>query len=203
MTAMRPSSLFSKCTLIYLVRHGQTTLNQADVLRGHAEAPLDRAGRDQARRLGAALGAVGLTAVITSPSLRARQTAEPIADRAGLKVAIDERFLDRDYRLWTCVSRAAVTARFGSVDAAPSVEPRAAVMDRAVKGITDIALRCQSGIAVVVGHDAVNRLLLGAFRPDLGDVDAIPQDNGCFNALQWHDDSFRVLTVNESPRGLC
>jgi hypothetical protein len=52
-------------------------------------------------------------------------------------------------------------------------------------------------------HDAVNRLLLAAFRPELGDPDAVPQRNGCFNVLLWCGDRFTVLTVNEEPRGLC
>ena len=60
--------------LVYLARHGQTRLNESGVLRGLADPPLDETGRDQAQRLGAALGPRGLWAVISSPLLRARQT---------------------------------------------------------------------------------------------------------------------------------
>ena len=189
--------------LIYLARHGQTPLNQTDVLRGREEPPLDETGREQARRLAAALGAVGLRAVFASPSLRASQTAQPIADRARMELAIDERLRDRDYGPWTGMSRATVSARWVSVDHAPGVEPRSAVKDRAVEGLTDIARRCEGGTAAVVSHDAVNRLLLVAFRPEFGDPDAIPQDNGCFNVLMWQDHGFAVLTTDELPRGLC
>jgi probable phosphoglycerate mutase len=77
-------------TLVYLARHGQTPLNESGVLRGLADPPLDQTGRDQARRLGAALGPRGLSAVIASPLLRAKQTAQPVAERAGLKVATDQ-----------------------------------------------------------------------------------------------------------------
>jgi broad specificity phosphatase PhoE len=42
--------------LVYLVRHGQTPLNESGVLRGLADPPLDETGRRQAERLGAALG---------------------------------------------------------------------------------------------------------------------------------------------------
>jgi broad specificity phosphatase PhoE len=52
---------------------------------------------------------------------------------------------------------------------------------------------------VVVSHDAVNRQVLAAFDPGLGDPDAIPQDNGCFNTLEWRDGRWSVLTVNEIP----
>jgi broad specificity phosphatase PhoE len=185
--------------LIYLARHGQTPLNESDVLRGLADPALDEAGHDQARRLGEALGPRGLLAVIASPLLRARQTAQPVAERAGLVVATDQCLVDRDYGQWTGTSRDAVIAQWGSVDRAPGVEPRSAVRDRAVKGLTDIARRWLGGIVVVVSHDAVNRQVLAAFDAGLGDPDTIPQDNGCFNTLKWQAGRWAVLGVNELP----
>jgi hypothetical protein len=52
---------------------------------------------------------------------------------------------------------------------------------------------------VAVSHDAVNREVLAALDPGLGDPDDIPQDNGCFNILQWAGGSMTVLSVNELP----
>jgi broad specificity phosphatase PhoE len=189
----------SGLTLVYLARHGQTPLNESGVLRGLADPPLDEAGHHQAQRLGAALGARGLSAVVASPLLRARQTAQPVAERASLEVATDPCLADRDYGQWTGASRDAVAAEWGSVDQAPGVEPRSAVADRAVKGLTDLARRHQGGAVVVVSHDAVNREVLVAFDRDLGDPDALPQDNGCFNTLEWRGGRWAVLSVNELP----
>jgi glucosyl-3-phosphoglycerate phosphatase len=189
----------SGLTLVYLARHGQTPLNESGVLRGLADPPLDEAGHHQAQRLGAALGARGLSAVVASPLLRARQTAQPVAERASLEVATDPCLADRDYGQWTGASRDAVAAEWGSVDQAPGVEPRSAVADRAVKGLTDLARRHQGGTVVVVSHDAVNREVLVAFDRELGDPDALPQDNGCFNTLEWRDSRWAVLSVNELP----
>lgn len=186
-------------TVVYLARHGQTPLNESDVLRGLADPPLDEAGQDQARRLGAALGTRGLSGVVASPLLRARQTAQPAADRAGLAVVADPCLVDRDYGPWTGTSRASVVAAWGSVDRAPGVEPRSAVRDRAVKGLTEIARRSPVGPVVVVSHDAVNREVLVALDARLGDPDELPQENGCFNVLEWQDDGWAVLSVNELP----
>lgn len=80
--------------------------------------------------------------------------------------------------------RGSVAARWGSVDDAPGVEPQAAVRDRAVAGLTDIACRHRGATVVVVSHGAVNRQVLAAFRPDFGEPDTLPQDNGCFNTLE-------------------
>lgn len=58
-----------------------------------AERPLSARGRKQAKRLARFLEEVGLRAdvVITSPKLRARQTAEPVAKSLGLKLRVDDR----------------------------------------------------------------------------------------------------------------
>jgi broad specificity phosphatase PhoE len=64
------------CTRVYLVRHGQTPLNESGVLRGLLDPPLDEAGHRQAQRLAAALSPRIPVAVIASPLLRARQTAQ-------------------------------------------------------------------------------------------------------------------------------
>ena len=185
---------------LYLVRHGQTPLNESDVLRGLADPPLNETRRRQAERLGAALGPRGLAAVVASPLLRARQTAQPAAERAGLEVAVDHCLLDRDYGPWTGITRESVTDRWGSVDRAPGVEPRSAVRDRAVPGLTGIARRHPGGNVVVVSHDAVNREVLAAFDAGLGNPDMIPQDNGCYNTLEWLDGRWAVLGVNELPQ---
>ena len=186
-------------TVVYLVRHGQTPLNESGVLRGLLDPPLDEAGCQQAAQLAAALGAQMPRVVVASPLLRARQTAQPIADRVGLDVTVDERLLDRDYGPWTGADRETVVTRWGSVDNAPGVEPLAAVRNRAVRGLTDIAQRSHGGTAVVVSHDAVNRQLLVAFDPRLGDANTLPQDNGCFNTLELRRGSWTVLSVNELP----
>jgi broad specificity phosphatase PhoE len=160
---------------------------------------LNETGHRQAQRLGAALGPRGPAAVFSSPLLRARQTAQPVAERAGLEVAVEQCLLDRDYGPWTGISRESVTDRWGSVDRAPGVEPRPAVRDRAVRGLTGIARRHLGGTVVVVSHDAVNREVLAAFDAGLGDPDAIPQDNGCYNTLEWRGGRWAVLGVNEIP----
>jgi drug/metabolite transporter (DMT)-like permease len=127
------------------------------------------------------------------------RTPPPADDRAGLVVATDQCLVDRDYAQWTGTSCDAVVARWGSVDRAPGVEPRSAVRDRAVQGLTDIARRCLAGTVMVVSHDAVNREVLAAFDAGLGDPDTIPQDNGCFNTLTWHSGRWAVLSANELP----
>ena len=55
--------------------------------------PLSGKGKKQAYRLGKFLAGVGFApdAIISSPKVRARQTAEIVADHLGLAVALDDR----------------------------------------------------------------------------------------------------------------
>jgi phosphohistidine phosphatase SixA len=73
---------------LYLVRHADAAPGEPDELR-----PLTALGRQQARDLGARLAGRGATgaAVISSPLLRARETAEEIARALGTTPATDER----------------------------------------------------------------------------------------------------------------
>jgi probable phosphoglycerate mutase len=83
MTSDQPA-LRADRTLVYLARHGQTPLNESDTLRGLADPALDEVGREQARRLGATLGPRHPSVIISSPLRRAMQTAQPVAEYAGL-----------------------------------------------------------------------------------------------------------------------
>ncbi len=72
---------------VYLCRHAKATQDEPDEAR-----ELTREGRDQARALGAALAALPHPPrlVLTSPLVRARQTAEAIGDATGATVRTEE-----------------------------------------------------------------------------------------------------------------
>jgi broad specificity phosphatase PhoE len=188
-------------TRIYLVRHGRTALNAAGLLRGHLDPELDAVGIRQATVLGDLLGRHELGLIVSSPLKRAVETAQGIALRAGPEVEIDPRLIDRDYGSWAGETREAVIARYGSLSAGPGVEPEAEVLDRAMDALTDACRRVEGGSAVVVSHDAVNCLLLAALDPRLGDSTAVVQDTGCFNVLEFGDQLWSVLSVNNAPAG--
>jgi 8-oxo-dGTP diphosphatase len=58
------------------------------------ERPASKPGRAQAAALADRLEHEGVTALISSPSLRCVQSVEPLADRIGLKVEVDERLAE-------------------------------------------------------------------------------------------------------------
>jgi phosphohistidine phosphatase len=71
---------------LFLVRHAEAAPGEPDALR-----PLTPAGQAAARKLGEQLAAERPDAVLCSPLLRARETAEQIARAASVAVEVDER----------------------------------------------------------------------------------------------------------------
>ena len=71
---------------VFLVRHAKAAPGEPDELRS-----LTPEGREQARDLGERLAGAGVDAVLSSPLLRARETAEAIAKGTGAPAEADER----------------------------------------------------------------------------------------------------------------
>ncbi|MBR0373001.1 MAG: histidine phosphatase family protein [Mogibacterium sp.] len=82
--------------MIYIVRHGQTELNQAKVLQGRSNRSLNETGQAQASALGERFRAAGIAfdRVYSSPLRRAVETARLIA---GIDPTVDDRLLEMDY----------------------------------------------------------------------------------------------------------
>ena len=71
---------------VFLVRHAEAASGEPDELRA-----LTPAGREQARALGERLASVAPAVVLSSPLLRARETAAAIARATGAELRIDDR----------------------------------------------------------------------------------------------------------------
>lgn len=186
--------------LIYLIRHGQTVLNASGLIRGRLDEPLDETGQRQAEALGRLFQGVTIARVIASPLQRAIRTGAPIAAAAGIEVEIDPGLNDRDYGEWAGRPRVEVEHRFGSVNAAPGVEPWETLTARVLPAFEAIVADMDQRPIVIVGHDAVNRALLYALLPDLvDDPGAIPQHTGCWNRLERTLHGWQIAIVDAMP----
>ena len=82
----------SQLTTLYLVRHAKAA-DRLEFAGRDRDRPLSDKGLDQAAWLAGALAAEpgGLAVVAASPWLRCQQTAEAVAEAAGLEVTLDPR----------------------------------------------------------------------------------------------------------------
>ena len=67
----------------YIVRHGQTLLNQLDRAQGWADSPLTASGKQAAKELGKSLSSVVFQAAYTSDTYRAFHTARLMLEEHG------------------------------------------------------------------------------------------------------------------------
>ncbi len=164
---------------VFLIRHGETALNAAGVLRGQLDVPLSKTGEAEASALGGLFREVPLRAIFSSPLRRAADTARPMASSSGGPLEIDDRLTDRFYGEWAGHPLEQVEERFGSLDAAPFVEAWQLLEARAEEAFSYAVAVAEAGAAeaggspredsplgvALVTHDAVLRALLGRLLP--------------------------------------
>jgi probable phosphoglycerate mutase len=137
---------------------------------GRSDIPLTDVGREQARHAAQRLAGAGIDAVITSPLVRARDTAQAIADATGAPLRVDERLTEVDYGAFEGLDRAGARAKIGPpFDAwrtdpfgspVPGMEPLADALQRAAAATAD-ALAAHAH-PVIVGHQGILRIVLVA-----------------------------------------
>jgi uncharacterized phosphatase len=75
-----------KHILVYAARHGTTDLNQQDAFRGPIDAPLDKAGFQDAHKLAALFMPIEISVIFHSDKKRTRETAKTVAALKGMEV---------------------------------------------------------------------------------------------------------------------
>ena len=99
-------------TEFLLVRHGETDWNVERRFQGHADPGLNEVGRAQARALADELAGAGLDAIYTSDLARARETAEIVAARTGVRVVPLAELREIDVGEWEGLTWPEIEERF-------------------------------------------------------------------------------------------
>lgn len=152
----------------YFVRHGKSEANEAGVIADETPA-LAIEGIEQARKVGTDLQDKGIKAVVCSPYLRARQTAQIIADQIGLTaghiIVIDE-LRERGLGEKEGGPKDEPSNWYFEADNTHGVEPRLDVLERMYRCINGIELIMAklNGPVVVVGHAVSGFYLLQAAK---------------------------------------
>ncbi|UUZ59131.1 histidine phosphatase family protein [Nocardioides sp. B-3] len=178
---------------VILVRHGRSTANTSGVLAGRLPGvKLDERGHEQATATALRLAAVRLSAVISSPLERCKQTAKAITAARGAPLALgtDRKLTECDYGDWQgrAIKDLAKEPLWKVVQTQPSAaafpggESMRAMQDRAVEAVRrhDRLVEEQHGPGAVwlaVSHGDV--------------IKAIPAD-----ALGTHLDLFQRIHVD-------
>ncbi len=197
-------------TTIILVRHGETPWNSESKFRGRANIELNEAGEAQARATAQYIAQHWPPeAVYCSPLLRARQTAEVIAQPFMLHERSHPGLLDIDYGAWEGMIEKEVHERWPQALNAWFTRPHEApipggemlntVRLRAMGALNEIAQRHQGETVVIVGHTVVNRLLLlGILNAENASFWRLRQDVGAVNVIDFEDNRYTLVKVNDT-----
>jgi broad specificity phosphatase PhoE len=161
---------------ILLIRHGQTDWNVEGRWQGHMDQPLNATGLEQAQALGEYLREKSINAVYSSDLLRARVTAEQIAEMHGLTVKTDARWREQNLGVFQGLTTSEISSKYPEemrklrenyLDfAPPEAETRRVMQDRAFAAYSEIITNESGQDIAVVSHGGTIRVLLYKFFGD-------------------------------------
>ena len=196
-----------------LVRHGRSTANATGVLAGRLPGVhLDDTGVAQAAAVGERLAGVRLSAAVTSPLERCRETCREITrpQSAPLRATTDKQLSECDYGEWQgrALKDLAKEKLWKTVQAQPSAatfpggESMRAMQDRAVAAIRrhDARIGAEHGEDVVwiaVSHgDVIKSILADALGTHLDLFQRIHVDPASVSIVSYTDTRPFVLGTN-------
>ncbi|MBQ9197764.1 MAG: histidine phosphatase family protein [Clostridia bacterium] len=155
--------------MIYIIRHGKTAMNQANVLQGRSDCPLSEEGVRQAEEAAKRLRGIRFSYVFSSPLIRAVQTARIVAPCVSPK--LDDRLIEMDYGPYEGVSLDHMPPEiltffsdFIRNPAPQGMEPLADVVKRAGAFLEEI--RFLPGDILISTHAIAMKGLLEYLTPD-------------------------------------
>jgi len=193
---------------LILVRHGLTDWNVERRLLGRIDIGLNEQGRAQAQAAAEALKPFPVRAIVSSPQVRARETAAPIAAAHALEVEIEPAFDE----VWLSEAWQGKTVdelrddpemeRFVSDPAgrSPRIESIGEVQDRTVVAVERLRRDRAGETVVVVSHgDPLRAIVAYYVGLPLADFRRLLIENGSVSLLRFNPRGPQLMTLNWRP----
>jgi probable phosphoglycerate mutase len=198
----------SRATRLILVRHGATGHSLEMRFSGRNELALDDVGRRQAAAL--ATRSYGeVAAVVSSPLLRAVQTAAAIAAPLGLQVEVVDDLVETDFGVWEGLTFAEARERtpaeldawLASPDTAPPGGESFADVGRRVRGAREkvIAAHPEQTVVVVTHVTPIKLLIRFALDAPPSAMFRLQLDTASVSIVDYYaDGNSSVRLVNDT-----
>ena len=181
-------------TEICLVRHGQTDWNFQEIIQGREDIPLNEIGKKQASQSAAALQAESWDIIISSPLIRAQETAKEIAGAIGLpSILLDERFMERNFGEASGKPVAAVRELIteGNVE---GMEQDEEIVERCFTALQQVAAAHGDKRIIIVAHSHAIKAILHAIAPNEITFKT-PLKNACISYVKENSGKWDVLNI--------
>jgi alpha-ribazole phosphatase len=197
-------------TNIYLIRHGQTVWNADRRFQGQSDVALDESGVAQARLLRERMREVPVDFIVSSDLIRARQTAEILAEPHGLEVVEDPALREIHFGIWEGLPIDEIRRRDpelfetwrGSPGAlrVPEAETFQEVQDRAAAAFERWAALYSGKTLVLVSHGGViSALLCRILNEPIQRMWDYKLENTSVSYVTYHSSTgYRIQFVNDN-----
>jgi broad specificity phosphatase PhoE len=194
-------------TTVFLIRHGVTDWNRDRRLMGSREVPLSSEGVLQAKATALALASIPVGEIISSPALRAVQTAEIIGNLFHADVTRDPRLGDLKLGKWEGMTydEASQTPEYKRLQAnllrerLPGGEDLTQVRDRATSAVEQALRDAPAGESLaIISHASILRIVLAHYLgTSITHFHRFKISPGSVSVLSFRDDRDppRVLAV--------
>lgn len=184
---------------IYLIRHGQTDWNLQGRFQGREDIELNNTGIMQAKLCGKALKDTLFQAVITSPLIRARKTAEIIAEQVGAKeLIIEDGIIERDFKKVSGLTPKERELFYASGEP-DDKEPWEDLCSRMLRSIKFYGERYYNHNIIMVSHGASINSVLSVLSSGETGTGKIILKNTCINVIHYEEGQLRLGEYNLSP----
>jgi broad specificity phosphatase PhoE len=195
--------------LVLLVRHGQTDENVNGRISGQGPIPLNQRGQEQAELAAQVLAPLRVTRLISSPVVRALQTATILDSQLRLGIEEEPDLREVGYGDWEGQTFQAIRggtafqlALNDPINAVfPNGESLVSVQQRSVRVVEGIRQGAPRDVVVLVSHGDVIRMLVAHYLGmTFNDYRRITIDNGAISVIELFDQWIRVKAVNFVPQ---
>lgn len=192
-------------TTFLLIRHAMTDSVGRTLAGRMPGVHLNDAGQAQAQALAERLAVVPLSALYSSPLERARETAQPLADRQGLTIRVAEEIGELDYGDWTGRAFEELAGQvqwdhyntFRSGTRIPNGELMLEAQARIVTFMERLRAEYPGGIVALISHSdllkAALAYFLGAPLDLFGRIEIEPAS---VSGVEFNDWGPRILYIN-------
>ena len=194
---------------LYVVRHGATVWNKETRYQGQTDIPLSEEGEEQAERIAGRFTCEPITAVYSSPLMRALDTARVIARPHGLEVGLLPGMLEIGFGDWEGKEYTHVREQYSEKlrnwiqdplkHGIPNGESLPALKERVEGALDKILSEHKEGHVVLVGHSGSIRMLFcSLLKMNLSAFWRIMQFNGGVNRIEFRNSIPTVFSMNDT-----
>ena len=183
---------------ICLVRHGETEWNNLGKLQGREDIPLNMVGINQIKDTVNYLKDFRWDIIITSPLLRAKESAEIIAKEIiNVKIVEDDDFKERDYGKASGMTSEERKLHFPD-GIWTGVESSEQLRNRTVKALLKYINEYKGKNIIIVSHGAAINSILTHFSKDEIGTGKTTLKNACMTLIEVIDNELKIIFYNKT-----